>query len=566
MWIERHPDRWKHEREVLDGLVYEGWVKWVEWHVDSQESSVHADVDFEAGGQLRPARLIYPFIYPSAPPRLIPREAGQRWSSHQWGTGELCLEIRADNWQKTFDGADILRSARKLLDTEGYVGEDGRAGEVAADHRFTEGQLLRWQFARLVLSDELIAETRRRGGGVWGLHLFTTIFDDSSVSVAVGLSGAPEHDRWTDHTVPDSFLQRYNRDGRITILERGDPRYLALTSPDMPCAERWAAFSSIPFDGFGILVGLLDGEIIAKFLGQEDHIHDIIKILMENQQRSPERNAVLVSKRVGILGCGSVGSKVAATLARAGVTNFFLADGDVLKVDNLVRHELDWGEVGAHKVDGLIQRLKRINPQVTVERWVNHLGSQTSTANLLHCLASLKNCDLIVETTGSGQGFVYSSDVAENDKVPMVWGRVFGGGFGGYIARSRPGLDPSPLEVRTAIYRWFETPGFPPAPPSAGIDYGADVDEQAPMIADDADVSIIAANLARMALDTLRSPSSSDYPYSAYVIGLRGEWLFEQPFETHPLAIAAGGPEASPTDSIDASSDTVDFCVKDEGD
>ena len=50
---------------------------------------------------------------------------------------------------------------------------------------------------------------------------------------------------------------------------------------------------------------------------------------------------------------------------------------------------------------------------------------------------------------------------------------------------------------------------------------------------------------------------------TAYVIGLRGEWLFEQPFETHPLAIAAGGPEASPTDSIDASSDTVDFCVKD---
>lgn len=556
MWIERHPDRWQHEREVLDGLVYEGWVKWVEWHVDSQESSVHADIDFEAGGQLRPARLLYPFIYPSAPPRLIPREAGQRWSNHQWGTGELCLEIRADNWQKTFDGADILRSARKLLDTEGYVGEDGRAGEVAADHRFTEGQLLRWQFARLVLSDELIAETRRRGGGVWGLHLFTTIFDDSSVSVAVGLSGAPEHDRWTDHTVPDSFLQRYNRDGRITILERGDPRYLALTSPDMPCAERWAAFSSIPFDGFGILVGLLDGEIIAKFLGPEDHIHDIIKILMENQQRSLERNAVLASKRVGILGCGSMGSKVAASLTRAGVTNFFLADGDVLKVDNLVRHELDWGEVGAHKVDGLIQRLKRINPQVTVERWVNHLGSQTSTANLLHCLASLKNCDLIVETTGSGQGFVYASDVAENDKVPMVWGRVFGGGFGGYIARSRPGLDPPPLEVRTAIYRWFETPGFPPAPPSAGIDYGADVDEQAPMIADDADVSIIAAHLTRMVSDTLRAPSSSDYPYSAYVIGLRGEWLFKQPFETHPLEISVGVTAALLPDSIDAASDS----------
>lgn len=537
-WFERRPRRLTHEREVLESLRREGWVKSVDWVIDAQAGTAHVDIDFEAGGRIRQARLEYPFIYPSAPPRLVPREPGQRWSTHQWGTGELCLQVRADTWLKSLDGADMLRSARHLLDTEGTVDESGRPGGVPSEHRFTEGQLLRWEYARLVLSDELLAEVQRRGPGVWVLDLRTSFFEDSCVSLGVGISGSPEHDRWTDPTIPSSVGQKRNGVGRIAIIERGDPRFQALFSDDMPCDERWAAFSSIPFDGYGIIVGLLDGQVIAKFLGTDNYTHDIIKILMDKQQRSPTRNAVLAAKRVAILGCGSMGSKVAVSLARMGVSNFYLVDSDVLKVGNLVRNELDWGEVGAHKADALAERLKRINAQVKVDRWVNQLGGQTSVAALMACLTSLKTCDLIVETTGSGQGFVYASSVSEDEGVPMVWGRVFGGGFGGYIARSRPGIEASPLDVRNSIYQWFQTPGFPEPPADAGIDYAAGPDDQAPMIADDADVSIISSHLTHFAADALRGPADSDYPHSVYVIGLRKEWLFEQPFDTRPIDVA----------------------------
>lgn len=221
-----------------------------------------------------------------------------------------------------------------------------------------------------------------------------------------------------------------------------------------------------------------------------------------------------------------------------GVSNFFLVDSDVLKIGNLVRNELDWGEVGAHKADALAARLKRINAQVTAERWVNHLGGQTSANTLTDCLARLKTCDLIVETTGSGQGFVYASSVSEDEGVPMVWGRVFGGGFGGYIARSRPGIEASPLDVRNNIYQWFQNPEFPEPPADAEIDYAAGPDDQAPMIADDANVSVISAHLTQMAADALRNPANSDYPHSAYVIGLRKEWIFEQPFDTRPIDVS----------------------------
>lgn len=539
-WFERRPRRLAHERDALAALVQEGWVKAADWVVDEKAGTVHVNVDFLGGGQLRQSRLEYPFIYPSAPPRLVPRELGQRWSDHQWGTQELCLQVRADTWIKSLDGADVLRSARELLDTEGSVDEAGQRGTVPSEHNFTDGQLLRWEYARLVLSDELLNEVRRRGDGIWILDLRATFFEDRAcVSLGVGLSGSPTHDRWTDQTIPKSIGTSREGVARIANVQIGDPRFEALTSPDMPCNERWAAFSSIPFSDFGIIVGLIGEHVLAKFLGSDNHTHEIIKVLMDKQQRAPDRNSILKGKRIAILGCGSMGSKVAVSLARMGVGSFFLVDSDLLKVGNLERNELDWAEVGAHKADALRDRLRRINAQVTVDRWVNHLGGQTTSAALETCLATLKACDLIVETTGSGQGFVYASGVSEDAGVPIVWGRVFGGGFGGYIARSRPSIEASALDVRNAIFHWFKSPEFPPPPADAAIDYAAGPDDQSPMIADDADVSAISAHLTQFAADTLRSAHESDYPQSVYVIGFRKEWIFEQPFDTRPVDVSA---------------------------
>ena len=130
----------------------------------------------------------------------------------------------------------------------------------------------------------------------------------------------------------------------------------------------------------------------------------------------------------------------------------------------------------------------------------------------------------------------------------MVWGRVFGGGYGGYIARSRPGIETQPQDVQHEIYTWMTEPDKPKPPQDSGIDYGVEPDDQPAMVADDADVSVISAHLARMALDTLRSPEQSDYPYSAYVIGLRKEWIFQQPFEVHPLVLRAA-PETAIAES-----------------
>jgi hypothetical protein len=54
-----------------------------------------------------------------------------------------------------------------------------------------------------------------------------------------------------------------------------------------------------------------------------------------------------------------------------------------------------------------------------------------------------------------------------------------------------------------------------------------------PLIADDGDVSVIAAHATRMAVDLLLNGTL--FPYSMYVLSLKQGWLFEQPFEAYPI-------------------------------
>ena len=76
---------------------------------------------------------------------------------------------------------------------------------------------------------------------------------------------------------------------------------------------------------------------------------------------------VMNSKRVVILGCGSVGSLVAMELARAGVGNFLLADPDTMEYHNICRHQCGVEDVGDLKVNALSRKLRNINPKVEIE-------------------------------------------------------------------------------------------------------------------------------------------------------------------------------------------------------
>ena len=61
--------------------------------------------------------------------------------------------------------------------------------------------------------------------------------------------------------------------------------------------------------------------------------------MTDSGRRLPEGYDVLSDKKVGVVGCGSLGSKIAASLTRCGISRFVLVDEDIFCTGQLVRHE-----------------------------------------------------------------------------------------------------------------------------------------------------------------------------------------------------------------------------------
>jgi tRNA A37 threonylcarbamoyladenosine dehydratase len=109
--------------------------------------------------------------------------------------------------------------------------------------------------------------------------------------------------------------------------------------------------------------------------------------------------------RIGIVGLGSVGSKLAISLARSGVRQFLLVDDDYLTPGNLVRHELGWAQVGAHKAWAVSNTLALIAAGVKVDVKIIRLAGQESAVTAAAALKDLSNCDLLIDATANPEVF-----------------------------------------------------------------------------------------------------------------------------------------------------------------
>lgn len=278
--------------------------------------------------------------------------------------------------------------------------------------------------------------------------------------------------------------------------------------------------------------------------------------------RTPENMKGLGEKSLGIVGLGSVGSKIAVSLARMGVRRFYFIDHDIFLSENIVRHALDWNSVGDHKVDGVREEVERLGVDFDVEVSRLHLTGQESTAAVSGALDKLGRCDLLIDATADPGVFNLLSAVASAYQKSMVWLQVYGGGLGGLIARSRPGRDPSPQTMRAAYLDYCDD--FPAPELRTKTEYVTENGGGEVVVASDADVAIIAHHAARFVADTLSESDASVYPYSMYLIGLAKWWVFEAPFATIPLAtdhLLLRDETAEQTEIEDAAADNVEFVV-----
>lgn len=553
IWWAEQPRRAREEQNAIGDLAERSqWLANVLMRT-AQNLRLAFDFDIKIGARTIPLTLLYPDFFPDAAPSILARDR-ELLSGHQYGPeGELCLEYRPDNWTCDITGAMMIESAHRLLSIE----EDTRQ-PAPSEHRITRAQRMRFSPLRFLYSAETLAGIALLSSGSV-VEAETQEQDTAGIFVAqlsrIGPADAP---LWTEKRRRGGAARSLG----TTVVRMSDGAAKSFKDFDELRAALWAdglwAFATELANGSDtFLVILFDGSrmqiaMVWSDEGQRKIVkYDAIYAETEAVRLDPEY-VRLGDAKVAVVGCGSVGSKVAVQLARSGVTSFVLVDGDVLASGNLVRNELDWRSVGVHKVPALGARLKEINPDCAIAAWTTPLGGQESGAIASATMAAIEQCDLIIDATAEPRVFNLCSAIARRAEKPMCWAQVFGGGAGGIVVRIRPGVDPTPLAARQRIERWYREQGVDWPDDESSQPYGENATAGPPLIADDADVSVIASHLSRMAIDLLARPGATIFPYSAYVVGLRDRWLFTAPFDVRPIDLGESdhwGVETMPGDS-----------------
>ncbi len=545
MWYLKDSQRFAHEQAELASLQSENdWLTIEGKRLDAGRLIV--EIEIETGGRTYPATLRYPSTFPHSPPSVLPRIPA-RWSGHQYGQGELCLEWGPDTWVSTLTGADMVRSAHKLLVSEAPSGDE--LGKTAPSRHATSiGQDLRHEPFRFLVTKALSAklqETRapflgtmtyflRTGGGA---HIAIPVDIDEGMAAA-----------WRDPTVAADIERSSTKlKGFVAVLPAGSavPDTRASGQFIAELGELGCAFPADQKPGvLEFLIVMNDGVVRFFWLRDgEETMWEFKAVFEGNGGRSDPARRSIGDKTVGVVGCGSAGSKIAVSLARAGLRNFVLIDDDVLLPENLVRHELDWDGIASHKVDALARRLESVAAGCRCVVRRHRLGGQESNGSVDGAVTLLRDCDLIVDATADARTFNLLGGVVADGGPPLIWLEIYGGGIGGLVARSRPELDPSPQTARARIDAWCAEKDVVAPRPAARYEIDA---PEGPMIADDADIAVIAAHAARFAIDILTEPRVSAFPASAYFIGLRAEWIFQQPFHCFPVDLGPAEPRVVP--------------------
>ena len=86
----------------------------------------------------------------------------------------------------------------------------------------------------------------------------------------------------------------------------------------------------------------------------------------------------LACSRVAVFGLGGVGGHCAEALARCGIGSFLLVDGDCVTPTNINRQAVAFvSTLGKKKVDVMAERMRDINPKVSVRALAAFYGPQS---------------------------------------------------------------------------------------------------------------------------------------------------------------------------------------------
>lgn len=159
--------------------------------------------------------------------------------------------------------------------------------------------------------------------------------------------------------------------------------------------------------------------------------------LLKRQDREyliQRTGGVVVKKHIIIVGCGSIGSRVAEHLALGGISKLTLVDYDRFTADNLGRHILGKESISKYKVDSIAKLLESRVPGIEVIP--KPIPVQTLLTN-----GALSQADVIILATGNSvlERAIVRRAYQEKWHCLIVSSSVEAGGLGGHAIAMKPG-------------------------------------------------------------------------------------------------------------------------------
>ncbi len=115
---------------------------------------------------------------------------------------------------------------------------------------------------------------------------------------------------------------------------------------------------------------------------------DLLKQLYKSN--TPGLIEKINNHKIGIAGCGGLGSNIAMMLVRSGVSNLVLVDYDKVELSNLNRQHFFQEDIGKNKTDALHDILNKINPYLNIIP----INQRLLNENIFKVF---KDCSIIVE-------------------------------------------------------------------------------------------------------------------------------------------------------------------------
>ena len=220
---------------------------------------------------------------------------------------------------------------------------------------------------------------------------------------------------------------------------------------------------------------------------------DFLDMLAARMPR--ETVASLGPRKVAVFGAGSLGSTIAETMVRNGVSAFHLVDPDRVEAVNLSRSIYTTADIGCLKVDALADRLHQVNPLAVTRTLSSAVDDGTASDGAAICAWA----DLVIAVTDDPRAQVILDVLAHEADTPAVFAGVMPGGHSGEIVITLPGLTTcyrcSAGNLRLNAFR-------------GDMDYDSGRIKGA--VALGADVAVVAAAAAKTALSLLGLLHGSD--------------------------------------------------------